>query len=327
MEKKYAGVDISKLTFDVSFYKEGKMVSFKFDNTPKGFALLIKEVPGDTQFVMEATGPYYLRLATFLYEHHYGVSVENPLVIKKYMDMNLRRAKTDKADSQIILKYGKQMEPSQWKPAESWILEVGQMYATLEGYEKMLTQAKNQMGAFSESTIINPVVKASLNKTIASLKTQIKKIDKTIEVIILEKNAAMYQNIRSIPSIGAKTASMLMVVTRNFEKFDTAKQLQAYIGFCPRIYQSGTSVKGKGAICKLGMSRLRKTLYMCTLTAISSNNQCKMMYERLKAAGKASKVALIAVANKLIRQAFAVAKSGCKYQENNGINNEIRLAN
>lgn len=327
MTKNYVGIDVSKATLDASYLKEGKMVSHKFENDSKGFKLLAKEVPSDSIFVMEATGPYYLRLATFLYEHHFRVSVENPLKIKKYMDMNLRRAKTDKADSQIILRYGEQINPSEWTPPESWILELQQAFSTLDGYEKSLTAMSNQLEAFSQSTSLNTQVKTSLNKTVKSLKMEVKRLEKIIESRIKQENKPMYENIKSIPSIGTKTASMLMVVTQNFKKFETAKQLQAYIGFCPRVYQSGTSVKGRGAICKLGMSRLRKNLYMCTLSAISSNLQCKQMYERLRAVGKPAKVALVAVANKLIRQAFALAKGGMRYQENMGIKGEICLAN
>ncbi len=99
----------------------------------------------------------------------------------------------------------------------------------------------------------------------------------------------------------------LTIVTDNFKKFENYKQLIAYVGLSPRIYQSGTSVKGKGHICKMGNSQVRKLLYMCS---------CKEMYDRLKAKGKPERVIKIAIANKLLKQSFAIATTKTMYKEN-----------
>ncbi|TMZ55993.1 IS110 family transposase, partial [Klebsiella pneumoniae] len=94
------------------------------------------------------------------------------------------------------------------------------------------------------------------------------------------------------------------------------KKLIAYVGFSPRIYQSGTSIKGKGHICKMGKSQIRKLLYMCSWTAKRYNKACKVMYDRLRQRGKPERVIKIAIANKLLKTCFAIAKSKGKYQEN-----------
>lgn len=94
------------------------------------------------------------------------------------------------------------------------------------------------------------------------------------------------------------------------------KQLIAYVGFSPRIYESGTSVRGKGHICKMGKSPIRKLLYLCTWTAKRYNKTCREMYERLHVKGKPERVIKIAIANKLLKQAFAVATKKEKYIEN-----------
>lgn len=120
----------------------------------------------------------------------------------------------------------------------------------------------------------------------------------------------------SIPSIGNKTAMMLIAMTDNFSKFEHYKQLIAYVGLGPRVYQSGTSVNGKGHICKMGKSQIRKLLYMCSWTAKYCNKACREMYERLKAKGKPERVIKVAIANKLLKQAFAVATSKQKHIEN-----------
>jgi len=98
---------------------------------------------------------------------------------------------------------------------------------------------------------------------------------------------------------------MLLALTNGFARFDNYKEFISYVGLSPRIYDSGT-IKGKAHICKLGMSRARHLLYMAARAASKYNTACKLLYERLLEKGKAKKLALIAVANKLVKQAFAL---------------------
>ncbi|MEZ4880590.1 MAG: transposase [Chitinophagales bacterium] len=100
------------------------------------------------------------------------------------------------------------------------------------------------------------------------------------------------------------------------KKFDNYRQLIAYVGLSPRKYESGTSVRGRGHICKMGQSQIRKLLYMCSWSAKKLNKACIAMYERLIAKGKAERVVKIAIANKLLKQAFAIAKNKEVYNEN-----------
>ena len=95
-------------------------------------------------------------------------------------------------------------------------------------------------------------------------------------------------------------------------------------GIYRTIYQSGTSVNGSGKICKMGMGQMRKILFMGSLTAIRHNLACKKLFERLVEKGKPKKVALVAVMNKLIKQAFAVGTKLENYSETK-FNMEIKL--
>ena len=83
----------------------------------------------------------------------------------------------------------------------------------------------------------------------------------------------------------------------------------------PREYSSGKSIKGKVRISKKGGKQLRHILYMCALNAKSTNPACKALYDRLVAKGKNKKLAIIAVCNKLLKQVFAVVKSGVLYSD------------
>ena len=109
---------------------------------------------------------------------------------------------------------------------------------------------------------------------------------------------------------------LLIVLTNGFTSFENARQLCCFTGITPTIRQSGTSVRGRSRISKVGNRKLRNLLFLCSFTACKYNKACKELYERIVEQGKSKKLALIAVCNKLLKQAFAIAKSGTYYQEN-----------
>ena len=113
-----------------------------------------------------------------------------------------------------------------------------------------------------------------------------------------------------------KTALFLIVVTDGFKKFETASQLCSYVGITPTIRESGSSVRGRSRISKVGNKKLRNLLFLASFSACKYNKTCKALFDRIVAKGKSKKLALIAVANKLLKQAFAIAKSGLPYDEN-----------
>ena len=310
----FAGFDISKDFFDISILSaDTARRSAKFSNDHSGFEQLKSVLPPNARCVMEATGPYYLRLACWLHKQGFTVSVVNPLVIRRFAQMQLRRVKTDKADAAIIADYGYMQQPQPWTPPPQYVVKLQQLDAMQERAIMQLTTLRNQMEAFSATGMMDREVKMFLQKMITQQQRILQQLEEKIEKIIKEYHEQMLINLTSIPGIAKKTASALITVTGGFTRFRTAKQLCAYVGMTPRIYQSGSSIKGKARICKLGMSRIRALLYVCAWTAKRYNKACAALYERLLAKGKAKKQALVAVANKLLRQAFAIATDNKTY--------------
>lgn len=315
---KIIGIDISKQTFDVCLKKQGKLEHKIYANNLEGFKSLKKEIGIGSIVVMEASGPYYVSLASYLSQHKISVSVVNPLIIKRFSQMKFYRAKTDKKDASIILEYGitEQENLTLWKPESKGVQALKQMHTTLELLQKQLAQSKNQLSAFNSSGILNIEARKSLTETVAFLEKIITNLEDQMLIACKAHYAQSLKLLTSIPCIGDKTAMMLIAITDDFTKFEHYKQLIAYVGFSPRIYESGTSVRGKGHICKMGKSQIRKLLYLCTWTAKRYNKTCREMYDRLHAKGKPERVIKIAIANKLLKQAFAVATSKQKYIEN-----------
>lgn len=317
--KNYIGIDISKLSFDVAFKNENdKYVHFKFNNDNEGFKEFSKLINTDFDIcVMEASGPYYLKLASYLFNSRMSVCVINPLVIRRFSQMRMSRTKTDKKDALIIAEYGKAEMPDLWKPEADYILEIRQMQAYVDQMNKSRTSFLRQKEAFKQNPAESIVLKESLEKMITLLEIEIAQIENKMITIIKYYHEELLKQLISIPGIGKKTAMQLIVISAGFTKFENARQLSSYVGISPRIFESGTSVKGKSKICKMGMSRIRAMLYVCSWSAKKSNSACRELYDRLVEKGKAKKIALVAVANKLLKQAFALASKNEYYLQNN----------
>lgn len=314
---KIIGIDISKQVFDVSFLERNLWKHKVLSNKLLGFEKLITFIEKEDIVVMEASGTYYLPLAEYLYSQGINVVIENPLSIKRYAQSRLKRAKTDKADSKVIAEYGKKNldELSLWNPESKTCIRIRQMHTRIQMIQKQTSQTYNQLEAFRSSGFLDEKLEIEMNNSIEQLRLGKEMLESEIERLALEEFEQTIECLTSIPGIGIKTAIMLIVITDNFKKFEHHKQLIAFVGFSPRIYESGSSVRGRSSICKMGKSQIRKLLYLCSWSAKRWNKKCKEMYERLITKGKAERVAKIALANKLLKQAFAIGKNKEKYRE------------
>ena len=312
----YVGIDISKTFFDVALPGPGQYRHLRFSNDAAGFNKLLEALkPLQAHCVMEASGPYYLRLASYLYEKGVAVSVVNPLSIRRFCQMRLTRAKTDKKEAVMIAEYGKTEHPGRWEPESAHLLELRQLQMVAQSLEKTLHQHQRQLEALQQAPQVSRQARQSLMKMAAQAHKELEQVQKQMQALIKQHHGQLYEQITSIPGLGKKSSLLLLVITGGFTRFAHYKQLISYLGLSPRIYESGTSVKGRSRICKMGMSQVRAVLYVCSWSAIKCNKACRELYERLLARGKAKRLALVAVVNKLIRQAFAVATNGQLYLE------------
>jgi len=314
----YIGIDISKGSFDVAMEKGNRFQQFKFSNDRAGFVQLenLLRKAGECWCVMEASGPYYLKLAWYLQQKNIPLSVVNPLVIRRFCQMRMVRAKTDKKDAAMICQYGKTEKPKAWLAKSSEMMELQQMQAYIDLLEKSIIAFNNQLEAIEQSPVMSKQTRVGITKMIKAAQKQVEVTEARMQVLIENQFGQAMTQLTSIPGIGKKTSRLLILATEGFNGFENVKQVSSYLGLSPRIYDSGTSVKGKRRICKMGMSRIRAMLYVCSWSAIKCNKACRELYARLVEKGKAKMVALIAVANKLIKQAFAIVTKGLVYEEN-----------
>lgn len=312
----WIGIDISKDTADIGWFEESVKKHFKVTNDPEGFKKTIDSVTGNSKFVMEATGTYYLNFALFLAENGKHVSVVNSLRIKNYMKADLQRYKDDKTDSLSIAKFGMEKNPEPWIPATEESIRLQELAGLIDLYGKQIIQQSNQIHAYSRVKYAASAVIRSLKKSMKYLLAEKTKVEREFIELVKKSHGRELEIIQSIPGIGENTAARLITAIGNFRKFENSRQVVSYLGLSPTRKQSGTSLNRRGPISRMGGCRMRSFLYLCGISAMKYNGDCEAMWKRMKAAGKPGKVIIVAIANKLVRQAFAMVRSNSTYIKN-----------
>lgn len=307
------GIDIAKRKFDLAWLsgQTGKIRSKAFENTPVGFQALFdwlaKQgiVAHDCRVVMEATSQYYEALAHALFDAGYLVSVVNPVQIKAFGQSQMRRQKTDRADAELIARFCEQSKPLLWQPPAMEVRELQRLVARLEAVQGMHVQEQNRRHEAAGLAL------ESVDRMLLTLKDEEALLKQKIRDHIDRHPGLRNQQelLCSIPGVGERVSSYFLAWLQ-VDRFTNIRQMVAFVGLSPEHNQSGDSVQRKSHLCKLGHGRLRKILYFPAMSAIQCNPAAKALYERLRAAGKGGKVALVAVMRKLLHWMMAVLKNG-----------------
>jgi transposase len=257
---------------------------------------------------MEATSTYWMQLATALHTAGYSVSVVNPKQAHDFAKAVLQHAKTDPLDAKMLAQLGAKLTPARWTPPLAIYHELQQRLAWRDSLIALRTQVSNQHHALLHEQVVVAAVVTSQSRLIAELTGLIAAVERELTEVIATDHAwtASIVRLQSIPGVGLVTAAWLVAGTANFTACPTVAAATAYVGLAPHPWQSGSSVRGKPHIGQRGHARLRQALYMAAVSAVRCNPILRTFYARLKAAGKASKVALCAVARKLLHLAWAI---------------------
>jgi len=277
-----------------------------------------KHMKESVVFVMENTGIYHTRLAYWLAHEGFNIAVVNPLVIKRYIQMHLMRIKTDSADAKLIAEYGYEYQHKLtfFKTKDKSQIAVDNLIKAIDDLQQQRTMTNNQYHALTKQANSSKEAICSYKRHLKFIKDEIKRIEETLSSLLEKEFQQQYELLRSIPGVGLKVSAMIIAVFNGFENFSSAKQACSFAGIAPSPYESGTSVKGRGSISKRGNTFARKMLYMGALVATIHNPLVREQYQRLVENGKSKMVAMVAAANKLLRQAFGVLKSGKPFDVN-----------
>ena len=328
------GVDIAKDTFDIAAlaYPEDKRLrTGSLPNTPAGHRRLVRHVQdfagryGPVHVVMEATGTYHLRLCQALLDAApesaasqgagLCVSVVNPLQIKRFGQMKLRRLKTDRADAALIAAYGREQCPPPYEMPSRARQQLKQITTLMAQLTKQRTALLNLRHAQEKLPESAPRCQQVLARQIEELTAALGELEAERDRLIESEFAAERALMNSVKGVGPKTSAALVAYVGDLRDFEDYRQLLAFMGLNPVPNQSGRQERA-ARISKQGHAVLRTLFYMGAGSALQHNRSCRALYERLIARGKLKKVARVAVACKLVKQVFAVVKKGVPYDDN-----------
>lgn len=306
------GIDVSKAKLDCALRNaEGKLRHKVVDNSVEGFKRLMDwlEARGVERLhvCMEATGVYWEAVAEFLADGtQTTVSVVNPAQIKAFGASQLVRTKTDKVDAGLIAQFCAERRPASWQPPSAAEQALRAMVLRLDALQNMHTQEINRL------SVARAAVREGIEEHLAWLDDQIARLIGQINDHI-DSDPDLHdkrQLLESIPGVGERTVAVLLAFYADPTRFGNARQAVAFAGLDPRQHDSGSSVRGRAHLSKIGHAFVRKALYMPAIVTAYKTRWGSIFRKRLAANGKHSKLIIGAMMRKLLQVAYGVLKSG-----------------
>jgi transposase len=305
------GIDVSKKKFDVALITtQGKYRCKVFDNNANGFRAFLEwikaNVPGgQARACMEATGVYHESLANFLFDSQVTVFVVNPLRVKRFVESEGLRNKTDEGDAKALARFAAKNELEAWEAPSRGVRELQALVVRLQSLQTMRQAELNRLD------IAHPSVRGSIEAVVAALDKEIEAVRLLIKKTIDDDPDLKQRNdlLETIPGLGDATIPPLLAYIGRPERFKSVKALIAYAGLTPSIRQSGTSLDKRKGLHPAGHRDLRKALFYPAMAAGRFNPIVASFWQRLKAQNKPGKVIVVACMHKLLAIAYGVLKS------------------
>lgn len=316
MKKEFIGIDISKNKIDVCAHN-GKAHKI-FGNHEEGFGamlLWLGETLGkdiELAFCIEHTGKYDVNLSLFFEKQgllYYKIS---GLAVKR--SAGIKRGKNDKVDAYGLARYVYLLrdELKPYKMASEKLRKLKQLVAHRA---KLVRQRAAHKSSLSENKKVfgemaDDLVAQSSQEAITFLSAQIKTIELAMSQLVkedreLQKNHGL---LTSINGVGDIIAINMLVATNNFQSFDNARKFACFAGIAPFEHTSGSSVRGRTSVSKLGNRAIKTLLSSAASIAIVHDKELKSYYQKRLEKGKNKRSTLNIVRNKIVHRMFAVVK-------------------
>ena len=302
----FAGIDISKLYLDVFDGRLGK--AERFANTAETARKLAKRFATHKTFVLfEATGRYDRLLREAFGDADLRFARVNPARARDFAKATGTLAKTDSIDAKILAAMAQTLSPESFVRPEPERQNLSDLQLRRDQLVSMRADEMARLEALNNTFILR------------GIEVHIKTLSKAIEVMdgeiknLLGAHESLHEadlQLRSIPGIGPVASAVLIALMPELGHC-SPQQIAALAGLAPFNADSG-SMRGKRRI-RGGRSRVRNALYMAAISAIRSKSNFGEHYRKLIAFGKPAKVALIAVARKILITANAMVRDRAKY--------------
>ncbi len=289
----YVGIDVAEATLEVACRPSAEGWQATYD--PEGIAALTERLAAQDPVlvVLEATGGIELALVAELGAAGLPVVVINPRQVRDFARATGRLAKTDRIDAQILAQFGEAVKPTPRPLPDAGAQELTALLARRRQVIEMLTAERNRLRRALRK------VRPSISAHIEWLESQLKDLDRDLEQSV--HSSPLWREkenlLRTVPGIGPVVASTLVAALPELGTLNR-KEIAALVGVAPLNRDSGT-LRGRRTVWG-GRSQVRAVLYMAALSSSRHNPAIKAFYDRLLAAGKPKKVALVASMRKLL---------------------------
>ncbi|MFA8343744.1 MAG: IS110 family transposase, partial [Rhodothermaceae bacterium] len=299
------------------------------ENNTDGYSVLeellnsLSLKPTELVLLLEATGIYGEELCYYFSAKDYNVSVEAPHKIKNSIKDSPR--KNDFLDAERIAEYAYRFcdQLSLWLPPSEILDQIKSLLSLREHIVEQVTANKSALKAVQRKHYKNQMVEDIYLEAINLGGKQVKLIEKQIKGLLNDDDSFRHKVklLLSVPGVGLLLACNLMVITEGFSKAVNYKQLNAYAGICPFEKQSGSSLYRRPRSKRVGPGKLRKLLYLASLSVRTHNPEFRRYFLRKTNQGKNSRLVLNNIANKIIKISFAVVHNNKPFIDNyNSIN-------
>jgi transposase len=302
------GIDVAKATLQVAVWPGAE--SWEVPNAPGGLEGLVARLGalGPTVIVLEATGGYETAVVASLTAAELPVVVANPRQVRAFARAMGRLAKTDAIDAGVLAEFGAKVQPTPRPLPDAQTRELQALIVR----RQQLVEMRVAEG-FRVKQARSPRVRRAVQEHVDWLEARLREFDRDLRRFLRETPAWREHDdlLQSVPGVGRQTALTLIACLPELPHL-AGPQLAALVGVAPFNVDSGTW-RGQRRV-QGGRSRVRQALYMATLSAIRCNDRVAPFYQRLVAAGKPKKVALVAAMHKLLTMLHAILRTGTPYQ-------------
>ncbi|MCX7515412.1 IS110 family transposase [Frateuria sp. STR12] len=311
----HVGIDVGARSLSVAWRQHDRTAgSANFEQTRAGHAKLIKRLRSlkPERIVLEATGVYYLDIATALVDKGLPVAVINPKSFHHFAQLKLARSKTDPIDAALLAEYAACLRPPLWTPPSTTALALRDIGRQINRLTKARTQAKNRLHAFHAKHETLSLLIEDQIEAIAALKARIERLKQAARDLMKAAPglAAQHKCLMSASGVGEASAIALLAELSVLPTHLKAPQVSRHAGLDVRLCQSGTSVSKAARLSKTGNAYLRSALFMPAMTAVRRNPPARAFYEALVHRGKKKMQALAAVMRKYLTGLWACMQRG-----------------
>lgn len=292
----YLGMDVAKATLDLYAPLAAQAKARRFANTKSGHRTLVRwlQALGSVHLVCEATGGYERAVVATVQAAGLTVSVVNARQVRDFARATGRLAKTDRLDASVLAAYGACVHPA---PTVAPTAVQRQLSELASRRQQLLATRSAEHNRLEHVT--HPAVRRQIQRHLLQLDQQLSQLALWInELIQAEPTVAQkVARLSSVVGVGQLTAVLLLALVPELGTLNR-RQAAALVGVAPFNRDSGPRCGRR--VVSGGRAQARRTLYMAALVAAFRHPKLRVFYQRLVVAGKAPKVALVAVMRKLI---------------------------